>query len=97
VGAAGGDVTAERANVRTVSAADRAALRGLVLAFRDPMGEAEPASETLYASIDRLLADPGTESVLALGGDGAALGYAQLRSVTRSGSAASKRTWTTSS
>lgn len=65
--------------VRPAMPGDRAALRALIEAFRDHMNEAEPASGTLDASLARLLGDPGTEFVLALGPDGSPLGYAQLR------------------
>jgi ribosomal protein S18 acetylase RimI-like enzyme len=66
-------------SVRLAGALDCETLVPLVASFRDQLGQSEPAADTLGSSLRRLLADPATDILLALGADGGALGYSQLR------------------
>ncbi len=66
------------AGLRLAGAADCARLAGLVVAFRDFLGRAEPAAESIAGSVARLLDDPGTDFVIACADD-RAIGYCQLR------------------
>jgi ribosomal protein S18 acetylase RimI-like enzyme len=65
--------------VRLAQGADCERLVPLVASFRDQLGQSEPAADTLGGSLRRLLADPDTDFLLALGADGGSLGYSQLR------------------
>jgi ribosomal protein S18 acetylase RimI-like enzyme len=65
--------------VRLATPADAATLRALIEAFRDHLGEADPPSATLDASLARVLADAHTGFPIAFDAAGAPLGYAQLR------------------
>ena len=55
------------------------AAAGLMAAFRDHLEKAEPPDDEIRASVARILADPGSEFLLAAGEDGEALGICQLR------------------
>jgi GNAT superfamily N-acetyltransferase len=55
------------------------AVAGLIVAFRDHLGGTEPSVETAQASVERLIADPDTEFLLAAYGDGPAAAVLQLR------------------
>jgi ribosomal protein S18 acetylase RimI-like enzyme len=67
------------ARVRTATPSDASTLRTLIEAFRDHMGESEPPSATLDASLARVLADPHSAFLIAWGAAAEPLGYAQLR------------------
>jgi ribosomal protein S18 acetylase RimI-like enzyme len=61
------------------TAEDAAAVTGLMLGFRDHLGSAGPSDADARASVERLLADPDTELLLAADGDGPPAGVLQLR------------------
>jgi ribosomal protein S18 acetylase RimI-like enzyme len=65
--------------VRIATAADAPALRALIAAFRDHLGETDPKVATLDASLERLLADPDTAFAIAFDRGEEPAGYAQLR------------------
>ncbi len=54
-----------RVPIRVAVPADAAAVSRLIAGFRDYYGEAEPADATIEAVVETLLADPGTEFLLA--------------------------------
>jgi GNAT superfamily N-acetyltransferase len=66
------------AGLRLAGAADAARLAGLIVSFRDFLGRAEPATDSLEASIAQLLRDPNTDFLVTVVGD-RAIGFAQLR------------------
>jgi len=61
------------------SAADAEQVARLLVAFRDWNEGSSPSELQMLASVERLLADPSTEFLLAAPGDGDAAGVCQLR------------------
>ena len=57
------------AQIRLATAVDRDAVARLMAGFRDWWGYASPSDESIGRSVERLLADPNTEFLLA-GADG---------------------------
>jgi ribosomal protein S18 acetylase RimI-like enzyme len=54
-------------------------LTRLIADFRDWFGKDEPSAEVIRSTAARLLEDPATEYLLAVGDDGVAAGFCQLR------------------
>src|SRR3954469_13548761 len=70
----GGENTRALASIRLATTDDLAAVAGLMAAFRDWWGRDTPSDQSIERSVERLLADPNAEFVLA--GD---VGICQLR------------------
>lgn len=50
-----------------------------MVAFRDHLQQRSPSNSEVASSLKRLLTDPGTNFIVALSGEGASIGYAQVR------------------
>ncbi len=68
----------EDVGLRLADTADCADLAALVASFRDFLGHRAPEAESIAVSVARLLADPGTEFMIACDRD-RAIGFSQLR------------------
>ena len=65
--------------IRAATERDIEPLTRLIAAFRDHLRQAGPESSSIPAALARLMHDPGTQFLLALGPKQAPLGYSQLR------------------
>jgi ribosomal protein S18 acetylase RimI-like enzyme len=66
-------------NVQVATKADVACLSTLIGAFRDHLGQPLPDDDAILNSLERLLADSGTEFLIAFSKDRIALAYTQTR------------------
>jgi GNAT superfamily N-acetyltransferase len=67
------------AGVRLAGKGDAAALTRLFAAFRDWWEREHPADAAIAEGVDRLLGDPDSDLLLALGEDGEPAGFAAVR------------------
>ena len=65
--------------IRVADAADSARLVELVRSFRDHVAQVRPSDAEVTASVERLIADPATDFLIASSAQDGALGYVQLR------------------
>jgi ribosomal protein S18 acetylase RimI-like enzyme len=65
--------------IRPATARDISDLTRLIAEFRDWWGKSDPPDAQIRATLESLIADPSTEYLLALDGDGRAVGVCQLR------------------
>src|SRR3954454_3948959 len=68
-----------QAMIRTATAEDLNDVARLIAEFRDWFGKDEPDDEAIRSTVARLLEDPATAYLLAIGEDGATVGICQLR------------------
>ena len=67
------------ATIRLAQIADRDRVVELVRAFRDHVQQVRPSDAEVASSVERLLADPATDFLVAFSARDGALGYVQLR------------------
>jgi ribosomal protein S18 acetylase RimI-like enzyme len=67
------------ATIRLAGTEDRHRVVELVRGFRDHFQQVKPSDADVVSSVERLLADPATDFLLAVSAEARALGYVQLR------------------
>jgi ribosomal protein S18 acetylase RimI-like enzyme len=65
--------------IRRATPDDISDLTRLIAEFRDWWGKTDPPGAQIRATLEALIADPSTDHLLALDGDGNAVGVCQLR------------------